>query len=192
MNSESKGQGSAFINRLGTELLMAPIYLMYMGMLLLGMYLLHRFVPAITFRTVDFVVVTGLFVLFYMIRAYISLGNNYHDIIVGDERIQIVNRIPGFKRQVEVPIKDIEEVVFTESHIDLEKPRVAGLLRETYRHPERKWLEIHTQEETLRWKCYGIEQGATVLNPTASYDDLYQYLKTELEIPVRRVSNRAA
>jgi hypothetical protein len=192
MKKVNKGKRNVFANRLGDEFLMAPIYLMYLSIALLLMFIADRYVPGIAFRVLDFGVVAGLFGLFFLIRAYVSLGSNYHDFIVGEEQISIVNRIPGFRRKVTVPIGEIEEVLFTESHIDLEKPRFSGLIREAYRHPERKWVEIRTNTDRLRYKCYGISHAATGTETGRSYDQLYGYLKTELQLTVRRVGGKAA
>ena len=193
MKEEVPGKGSVFINRLGSEFLATPMYIMYLGIALLGMYCVGQFVPGVHFQTFDYVVITVLFVLFFGITVYVSLGNNYHDIIVSDEQISIVNRIPGFRKQINVPLGEIEEVLVGESHINLERPRASGLLKEVYKHPERKWLEIKTKGKRLRWNCYGLSDGlASGGTRVSTLDQLVSCLEGERNLAVRVVRLTAA
>jgi hypothetical protein len=188
MKEEVPGKGSAFINRLGFEFLATPMYVMYLGIALLGMFCLSRFVPGVDIQALDYVVISLLFVLFFGVTIYVSLGNNYHDIIVSDEKITIVNRIPGFRQQVDVPFDEIEEILVAGSHIDLEKARASGLLREAYHHPERKWVEIKAKGKRIRWNCYGLNDGmASSDSRVSTLDELVSCLQSEQKLSVRVV-----
>lgn len=193
MKEEVPGKGSAFINRLGSEFLATPMYVMYLGIALLGMFCVGQFVPGVEFKTLDYLVILSLFVLFFGITVYVSLGNNYHDIIVSDEQISIVNRIPGFRQQIDVPLREIEEVLVGESHIDLERPSASGLLKEAYQHPERKWLEIKANGKRFRWNCYGLADGVASGGARLStVDQLVVCLESERNLVVKVVGLSAA
>ena len=192
MQEKVSRKGAAFISKMANELLMAPTYLMYLTILFLSMFLLNNYTNLVTFQGTDYLLVSLIFLLIYVVLGYFSLGKNFQDIIIGEDQIEIINRVPGFRKQVAVKIEDIEAVLFSESHLNLERPKVKGILQEVFRHPERKFVEIRTKNQSVRCRLYGLNQvSGYSKKPALSYEDLYAYLKLECGLPVRRFSDQA-
>lgn len=167
------------------ELLWLPRHLMIFAILLAGMYIADLAFKNVAFGWFEYAALTGMFLIPYAIQVYFQLGRNHHDFIVEKEVIRVVNRVPGFRRQSAIPIADIREIVFTEDSWQVHRFHLPSVMREVFRHPERKWIIIRTEDKEHRWACFGMEfdcYDENFLTPT--YDDFFHYLGLERGIPV--------
>ncbi|MEM7037217.1 MAG: hypothetical protein AAF570_09580 [Bacteroidota bacterium] len=170
-----------------------PYLVMWQVILLGGIFAIGKALPAAGISAIHYIAAAGAFALLYAVYIYFSLGKNNHDFIVTEDTLQIVNRVPGFRSYMAVPLAEIEEIVFSEDHVNLESPDLQNIIREVIHHPERKWVEIRTSDVHMRYKCYGMEHAGDTDNwMSPTYDDFYHYLKQDRGLPVRRISESAA
>ena len=127
--------------------------------------------------------------LFYVIALYVYIGLTNHDFIVYADKISIINRIPGFRRKVEIALPDIEKIDFKDDltstvYNQFTNYPVFGIiiyfLSIIIFPSEYKWIEISTKSKRReRYYCFGLEfdcNGDNVYKPTI--DDFYAYLHT--------------
>ena len=132
--------------------------------LLLILYFLLHFSFNVDFTSIS-ITYYILFVLAYILYSYIYLGSTNNDFIIFNNRVEIINKLPFFKRKTIFYFEDIKQVLFrhewTESVQEKIKPRILSFILTDFFLSmffpyDYKWIRFTTQK-SYTFYCFGLE-----------------------------------
>ncbi len=131
------------------------------------------------FSKINWLIYTGA-ITAYVIIAYLYVAITNHDIIVYEERVELINRMPLFKKHKIFLIKEIKSVAFkhewTETVLANIKPIGLRIILVNFIMPifipsEYKWIEICTSKK-FKFYCFGIDTDMYD-NPKPYFEELF-------------------
>ena len=146
-------------------------------------FLFLKFVFNINFSLIHI----GYYILFtvcYILLTYIYLAKTNTDFIVLDDRIEMVNNLPFFKKKTVLPFNEIKSIVFrhewTESLQEKIKPRTLGFIITEYLVSaffpyDYKWIKF-TTDRSYTFLCFGLEFDYFDNNDEALIEGLFYKL----------------
>jgi hypothetical protein len=150
----------------------------FLGLLFLLLFLTTNFrLTQITF--------TGWFVIFlsYCILAYFYMGLTNNDIFLFDNKVEIINQLPLFKKHHSFQLDEIKSVKFkhewTETFGKNIKPNflkfvVTQLLAPFFFPTDYKWIKVSADKD-YTFYCFGIEMDCYD-NEGPFFEDLFNQL----------------
>lgn len=132
--------------------------------LLLLLFFLLKFLFNVDFLSIA-VMYYVLFFVCYILFTYIYLGKTNNDFVVFEDRIEIINKLPFFKRKTVLHFNEIKSIVFrhewTESIRNKIKPPNLSFLLSDFLLPlffpyDYKWIRFTTEKNYIFY-CFGLE-----------------------------------
>ena len=131
-----------------------------------------------------------IIVFAYSIIAYVYTGFTNNDILVFDNRIEIVNKMPLFKKQVAFYLNKIELVTFrhewTETFGKNIKPKILKTLIKdwfvSFIFPwDYKWIKVKTDKEH-KFFCFGLSMDYYDNDEIVFEDLFYELAKKQIKV----------
>lgn len=123
-----------------------------------------------------------VFSIIYLVVAYLYLSYFNNDIVVYDNSIEVINRLPPFRRKFHFPLYEVKSIQFrhdwTESIGRNIKPYKLGYwvgqIATLFFPSDYKWIKIES-DKTYRFYCFGLEYDFYD-NKNPHFEDLYSDL----------------